>query len=67
MRTLANYLMIATKADLKAAGSPGLTKGLELDGLPMLEGLRTGAQVIFVFVFAQAGMRIIDAFICQQT
>ena len=56
MRTLANYLMIATKADLKAAGSPELTKGLELDGLPMLEGLRTGAQVIFIFVFAQAGV-----------
>merc|ERR1711971_1199369 len=32
---------------LQAAGEPGLTesKGLKLDGLPLLNGLRTGAQV----------------------
>jgi len=30
---------------LQAAGKAALTKGLKLDGLPLLEGLRTGAQV----------------------
>jgi len=30
---------------LQAAGEPELTKGLKLDGVPLLEGLRTGVQV----------------------
>ena len=38
---------------LKAAGKAALTTGLKLDGLPLLEGLRTGAQVIFVLVYRQ--------------
>ena len=46
-------MIFEPETDHKAAGEPGLaeSKGLKLDGLPLLEGLRTGAQVIFVFVF----------------
>ena len=48
-----SILIFEPETDQQAAGEPGLTesKGLKLDGLPLLDGLRTGAQVIIVFVF----------------
>ena len=47
-------MIFEPEIDHKAAGKLNLaeSKGLKLDGLPLLEGLRTGAQVIFVSVFA---------------
>ena len=48
-----SILIFEPETDQQAAGEPGLTesKGLKLDGLPLLDGLRTGAQVVIVFVF----------------